>query len=74
MSSMPTMAMASGVMQSAGNQSDATFPSSFSQHTRGDSGGGERELSPVSREITELRREVEQLRQLETHYMAPPSY
>lgn len=74
MSSMPTMTLASGAMQS-----NSSFPSeSYSQHVRGDSSGEvlrAGSLSPVSREITELRREMEQLRQETQPYnIPPPSY
>ncbi|KAJ4468702.1 hypothetical protein J3R30DRAFT_1592937 [Lentinula aciculospora] len=53
---------------SPGIQSQTTFPSSYSQHARGDSGGG----GVVVRELSDLRREVQWLRQ--DIHGPPPSY
>ncbi|KAJ3747801.1 hypothetical protein DFH05DRAFT_847973 [Lentinula detonsa] len=51
---------------SPGSHSQLTFPSSHSQHTQGDSGDG------VVRELSDLRREVQWLRQ--DIHGPPPSY
>ncbi|KAJ3992215.1 hypothetical protein F5050DRAFT_1789974 [Lentinula boryana] len=51
---------------SPGSRSQSTFPSSHSQHTRGDSGDG------VVRELSDLRREVQWLRH--DIHGPPPSY